>query len=61
MEGQVLSVQGDIEWLKVEEVAVILRLPISTTYELVRTGAIPSVKLGKHRRIRRQALDAFGR
>lgn len=48
-------------WLKVEEVAEILRLPISTTYDLVRTGVIPSVKLGRHRRIRRDALDLIGR
>lgn len=49
------------EWLKVEEVASILRLPVSTTYELVRSGRIPSVKLGKHRRIRREVLSGLGR
>lgn len=53
--------QAETEWLKVEEVAAILRLPLSTTYELVRTGQIPSVKLGKHRRIRREVLIRLGR
>lgn len=52
---------AETEWLKVEEVASILRLPLSTTYELVRTGQIPSVKLGKHRRIRRDVLGRLGR
>lgn len=49
------------DWLTVEEVASILRQPLSTTYEQVRLGRISSVKLGKHRRVRRSVIDGLGR
>ena len=49
------------EWLTVEEVATALRLPLSTTYRLVRLGQIRSIKLGHHRRIRREWLEQLGR
>ena len=49
------------EWLTVEEVADALRLPLSTAYRQVRVGQIPSVKLGHHRRVRREWLDQLGR
>lgn len=47
-------------WLTVEEVAAVLRIPLSTVYELVRRGEIRSIKIGKHRRIRRDYLDLPG-
>lgn len=50
-----------LDWLTVEEVASILRQPLSTTYEQVRLGRISSVKLGKHRRVRRSVIDNLGR
>ena len=49
------------EWLTVAEVAAALRLPLSTTYRLVRLGQIRSIKLGHHRRIRREWLEHLGR
>jgi excisionase family DNA binding protein len=49
------------DWLTVEEVATLLRQPLSTTYEQVRLGRILSVKLGKHRRVRRSVIDNLGR
>lgn len=38
-------------FLTVEEVAEVLRLKRSTTYEYVRQGAIPSIRLGHYIRI----------
>lgn len=34
----------------IEELQAYLKLPLSTTYQLVAQGKIPVVKLGKHRR-----------
>ena len=49
------------QWFTVEEVAAVLRLPLSTVYRQVRVGQIPSIKLGHHRRVRREWLDQLGR
>jgi excisionase family DNA binding protein len=44
--------------LRIEEVAEILQVSRSYCYQLVQTGQLPAVKLGRSRRIRIQdALD----
>jgi excisionase family DNA binding protein len=45
--------------LTVAETAAFLRIGRSACYELVRTGAIPSVRLGRLIRIPRDALMAW--
>lgn len=41
----------------VKDVAEMLKVPESTVYEYVRNHVIPSFKIGKHVRIRKQDLD----
>lgn len=41
----------------VKDVAEMLKIPESTVYEYVRAHVIPSFKIGKHVRIRKQDLD----
>lgn len=41
----------------VKDVAAMLKIPESTVYEYVRNHVIPSFKMGKHVRIRKQDLD----
>jgi excisionase family DNA binding protein len=43
--------------LKVEDVQEIAQLPRSTVYYLVKTGAIPAVRLGRRIRIPRAAIE----
>lgn len=45
--------------LKVNEVAADLRIGRNQAYELVRTGAIKSVRIGRAVRVTREALEAF--
>ena len=45
--------------LKVREVAQELRCGINQAYELVRTGQIRSIKIGRAVRVTREAFDAF--
>lgn len=45
--------------LKVPEVAADLRIGRNAAYELVRTGAIRSVRIGRAVRVTREALEAF--
>lgn len=45
--------------LTIKDVAVVLSLGKSTVAELVRQGAITSVKLGASRRVRRTDLDHY--
>ena len=45
--------------LTVQEAAAYLRIGRTATYEAVRTGAIPSVRLGRLVRIPRDALLAW--
>ena len=47
------------EWLKVPEVAEVLRIARSRAYELVQTGEIPSVKIGRSVRVSRKELDRW--
>ena len=47
------------EVLTIEELALYLKIPKSTLYKLVREGAIPSQKIGRHWRFRRVAIDRW--
>lgn len=46
---------GDV--LTIEELAAYLKISKSTLYKLVREGRIPSQKIGKHWRFRKDAID----
>ncbi|MBX6764579.1 MAG: helix-turn-helix domain-containing protein [Rubrobacteraceae bacterium] len=45
------------EWLKVPEVAEVLRIARSRAYELVAEGEIPSVRIGRSVRVSRRELE----
>lgn len=47
------------EWLKVPEVAEVLRIARSRAYELVADGDIPAVKIGRSIRVSRKELDRW--
>ena len=50
---------GKHEFLKVPEVAEVLRIARSRAYELVASGTIPAVKIGRSVRVSRKALDRY--
>jgi excisionase family DNA binding protein len=41
------------------EVAALLGVPVSWVYEQSRAGRVPTVALGRYRRFRRQAIEAW--
>jgi excisionase family DNA binding protein len=45
--------------LKITEVAMALRKGRTTTYALIMSGQIPSVRIGGSRRVRRSDLDHY--
>jgi excisionase family DNA binding protein len=47
------------ELLTAPEVAHVLGVPVSWVYEQSRRGRIPTVTLGRYRRFRRSAIDAW--
>ena len=47
------------EYLKVPEVAQVLRIARSRAYELVAEGEIPSVRIGRSVRVSREELDRW--
>jgi len=47
------------EYLKVPEVAGVLRIARSRAYELVGSGEIPSIRIGRSVRVNRRELDAW--
>lgn len=47
------------EWLKVPEVAAVLRIARSRAYELVAEGEIPSVRIGRSVRVSRRELEQW--
>jgi excisionase family DNA binding protein len=47
------------EWLKVPEVAQVLRIARSRAYELVGSGEIPSVRIGRSVRVSRRQLELW--
>ena len=47
----------DHQLLTAEEVAELLRLPVSTIYDLARTGRLPHLKIGRALRFSRSDLE----
>lgn len=47
--------QGEV--LTIDELAVYLKIPKSTLYKLVREGKIPSLKVGRHWRFHKGAIE----
>jgi excisionase family DNA binding protein len=47
------------EYLKVPEVAEVLRIARSRAYELVGSGEIPSVRIGRSVRVSRKELEKW--
>ncbi len=47
------------EVLTIEELAGYLKVPKSTLYKLVREGAVPCQKVGKHWRFHKEAIDEW--
>ncbi len=47
------------EYLKVPEVAEVLRIARSRAYELVADGKIPSVRIGRSVRVNRRELERW--
>jgi len=52
-------VDTEHEYLKVPEVAQVLRIARSRAYELVAEGEIPSVRIGRSVRVSREELDRW--
>jgi len=48
---------GDV--LTIEELSAYLKIPKSTLYKLVREGKVPSQKIGRHWRFRKEAIDRW--
>ena len=48
---------GDV--LTIEELSIYLKIPKSTLYKLVREGKVPSQKVGRHWRFRKEAIDRW--
>jgi len=47
------------EVMTVDELAAYLKIPKSTLYKLVREGQIPSQKVGRHWRFRKETIDRW--
>ena len=47
---------SESEIMTIEDVALYLRIPISSAYKLAQDGKIPAQKIGKHWRFHRQTL-----
>lgn len=45
--------------MKIEELAIYLKLSKSTLYKLAQEGKVPGQKVGKHWRFRRHTIDAW--
>ena len=45
--------------LRVEDAARLLNVGRSTVYDLIRSGRLRSIKIGRRRLVPRDALDAF--
>lgn len=51
---------GTNQWLKVVEVAELLQLPRTRTYELIQRGELPAVRVGERSiRVHRDELERF--
>lgn len=45
--------------LTIGELSAYLKIPKSTLYKLVREGKVPSQKIGRHWRFRKEAIDRW--
>jgi len=54
-----MSKQTVQEWLTLRQVQEILGIGSTKTYELVATGVIPSIKIGRSIRVNRQELEGW--
>ena len=53
-----ITVPLDRQLLTAEEVADLLRLPVSTIYDLARTGRLPHLRIGRALRFSQSDLEA---
>ena len=53
MDGKI----GDV--LTIEELSVYLKIPKSTFYKIIREGKVPSQKVGRHWRFRKETIDRW--
>jgi excisionase family DNA binding protein len=58
MNEQVKFLEGN-RLLKAEDIASLLNISRSFAYQLLQTGVIPVVRIGKACRVRPQDLDAY--
>ena len=54
-----MRVDKEHEWLKVPEVAEVLRIARGRAYELVAEGEIPSIRIGRSVRVSRRELEQW--
>jgi len=54
-----MSKQTVQEWLTLRQVQEILGIGSTKAYELVATGVIPSIKIGRSIRVNRQELEGW--
>jgi len=45
--------------MTLQDLAIYLKIPMSSLYKIVREGNIPAQKIGKHWRFDRKAIDAW--
>ena len=50
---------GGDQVLTIEELSDYLKVPVSTLYKLAREGSVPAVKVGKHWRFHKDAIDRW--
>ena len=51
--------EGNAEFYTAEDVAALLKLPLSTVYKLVQDSKLPGFKIGKHWRFRRESIQQW--
>lgn len=51
--------EGDDRVFTIIELSEYLKIPKSTLYKLVRAGSVPCLKVGKHWRFHKTAIDAW--
>lgn len=54
-----MPVNQPAEVMTIDELAVYLKISKSTLYKLVREGQIPSQKVGRHWRFRKEKIDRW--
>jgi excisionase family DNA binding protein len=54
-----MSKNAQLSLLKAEQVAQILNISLSLAYRLMQNGEIPTVSIGRSKRVRPDDLDGF--